>query len=340
MNTSSPSARRAYRQLGYLALAHAVVLLGSTALSITWDGPKKAWLVRLWVGLVTLWFLWPVALTLHRGRSILRFAALISLTAVLLWPSLRFYDMHAPEALGLPDGVRMNPLSAWTYFSAYRAGRAEAEKDGAAGILVIEEYGFGAGSGGQILRERYQIETRAIAQCAVDEKILGHAAGYNSVSEPEIHRRFGGDNIAAAREEGIRLQGEERDRHYQLFKNLTRRLSSIPPGAKVTTESVLPDPSRDWPLSDPIAEEELAQFVHAVEKCVVEAVPADTPAFKLSVNAELTPAACPTFEGSLRPSAPNGISEAIFNGLRTIPPPKWSIGGFYVHFDFAIREGR
>lgn len=338
MTTPSPSART-YNHLGYLALAHAVAVFGLAFLLLS--GTEVAWRLRLWVGLVTFWFFWPVVLALHRGRSAVRFAVFMLVAAVALFLPVRFYSMVAPQEFGLPWGVHMTPWSMWQYYSAYWAGRADAEKDVAAGILAIEEYGFGAGSGSSILRNRHQIEIRAVAQCMVDEKILGHAAGYNSVSEPEIDRSVGRDRVAATREEGSRLEAEARERHYQLFKDLTRRLSSIPAGAKVTTESVLPDPSRDWPLSDPVAEEELAQFVHAVEKCVVEAVPADSPSFKLSVRAEsLSTDKRPTFGGSASPSAPEAVYHIIFDSLHAMPVPKWSRGEFYVHFDFVIREGR
>jgi hypothetical protein len=214
MSTPSPSART-YKRLGYLALTHAVALFGLAALVLQNNG--LGWFRDLWVGLSTLWFLWPIVLVLHPGRSALRLTVFALLSAVLLFPSLLFYDRIAPDAFGLPDGARMNPLSAWMYFNAYRAGRVEAQKDVAAGILAIEEYGFLAGFGrdAELLCERYQIEVRPIAQCLVDESIFGHAAGYNKVSAREIDRRFGRSAIEATREEGYRLNKEERERQEQ-----------------------------------------------------------------------------------------------------------------------------
>lgn len=327
MSTPSPSAR-AYRRLGYLALFHAVAVFG-LAFLLRPGETEVAWRLRLWVALVTLWFFWPVALVLHRGRSALRFAVFMLLAVVVLFPSLWFYNMLAPDAFGLPDGVHMNPISAWMYFSAYRAGRAEAKKDIAAGILAIEEFGFSAGTGGQILRERYQIEVRAIAGCGVDDGILGHAAGYNSVSEPEIHRRFGRDHIAAARDEGAKLWDEKLKREQQFSKDLARRLSSLPPDAKIMTESIWPYVDEQL-LNDPAAEEELAPLVHAVERYLVEHVSKDAPPFKVYVSAKATPTSGPTFEILSINSPPTPIWENLHNNLQTIAAPCWSKGSLRV----------
>ncbi|MEY2483420.1 MAG: hypothetical protein QOK24_1948, partial [Verrucomicrobiota bacterium] len=239
MNTPWSHAR-AYRRLGYLALAHAAILFGIAAFLLKSGSTDSGglWFLRLWVGLVALWFLWPIVLALHPGRSALRLTVFTSIAAVLLLPSLRFFDMTAPWVLGFPDGVSLNPISSWQYFSAYRAGRFQAQKDRAAGILAIEEFGFGAGMATEILRERYQIEVRAVAGCLVNEKILGHAAGYNAVSEPEIDRRVGRKRVAEAREEAAKLATEEIARQRQFTEDLAKRLSSLPPDAKIKIESI------------------------------------------------------------------------------------------------------
>jgi hypothetical protein len=215
MNTPSPSAR-AYRRLGYLALAHAIALFGLGFL-LQEGGIEITWRLRLWLALITLWFFWPLILALHRGRSALRFAVFILLSAILLWPSLQFYNTHAPEAFGLPF-MNMNPVSAWKYSSAYLAGRSEAKKDVSAGILAIEDAGLLPGNerwDGPILRERYQIEIKTIAGSVVDEISLGHRDGYNSVSVGEIDRRFGWDRVDAARGEAFREQGVREEQSHQ-----------------------------------------------------------------------------------------------------------------------------
>ena len=295
MNTAS-SSDRAYRLLGYFALVHVVALLGLTALLLK-SRNEPEWLQRLWVGLVTLSFLWPIVLTLHRGRSIRRCIVIVSLGAILLYPTLRFYNTFAPETFGLPLGVQMDPRSLWVYYSAYRAGEAQAKKDVAAGILVIETYGFGAGGGpevGRILRERYQIEIKAISGCIVDEIILGHAAGYNSVSEHEIDRRFGKERVEAARAEGYKLANERREREEQYFKDLAHRLSSFSPDSKIILESVQPwvDGRREMSGGD---EPALGEFVHAIEKFIADAIPQEISALDLHVSATLTPTEPPRF---------------------------------------------
>jgi hypothetical protein len=155
MNPASSPARN-YRRLGYGAIAHAVAVLGLALFfgsGHTYE--SDLWFLRLWIGLVTLWFLWPVVLTFHCGRSVRRFVVFVSIATVLLLPSLRFCSMIAPWALGFPEGVTLDPLTNWRYFSAYRAGRAEAQKEVAAGILAMETFGFGAGGPAvKILRER------------------------------------------------------------------------------------------------------------------------------------------------------------------------------------------
>ena len=61
----------------------------------------------------------------------------------------------------------------------------------------------------EILRERYQIELRRIAgDTDVTEKVLGHAKGYNEISEAEVKRRFGGEILKTAEEEATKRYDE------------------------------------------------------------------------------------------------------------------------------------
>ena len=332
----SSSHARTYRRLGYLALMHAGVLVGLLAIWLRLQSEDEFWLQRLWVGLVTLWFLWPIVLALHPGRSALRLGVFALLSVVLLWPSLSWYDMIAAEALGLPKDAHMNPIEAWMFFSAYRTGRAEAQKDVAAGNLAIEEFGFGAGSGGQILRERYQIELRPIAQCLVDQRILGHAAGYNSVSEPEIHRRFGRERITAARDEGVKLAMEESAREHQFSEDLARDLSSLPPDGRIMAESIYlyVDEKR---LNDRATAEEFAPLLHAIEKYLLEQVPKDAPSCKFCVLAKSTPSSSPSFEISCQSGPmPQPEWESIYKNLQTIAVPGVSGGSLSASFHFVI----
>jgi hypothetical protein len=336
MKTSSPFAR-AYRQLGYLAIAHSVVLLGIAVffLTVRKHGRSRLLVSSALVGLVALWFLWPIVLALHPGRSALRLTVFVSIAAVLLLPSLRFFGMTAPWVLGFPDGVTLNPISSWQYFSAYRAGRFQAQKDLAAGILAIEEFGFGAGTATEILRERYHIEVRVVAGCVVDEKILGHAAGYNKVSQAEIDRRFGLKRLAEAQEEGAKLTTEEIARKRQFTEDLAKRLSSLPPDAKIMTESIWLYVDQQPLVNDPVPEAELALLVHAVEKYLVEHVPKDAPSFKLYVSVQATPTSDPKFGiSSWWNTPPKSVWENIHNNQQTIVAPGWNkgslTGGLYL----------
>lgn len=340
MNTSSPSAR-AYRRLGYLALAHAVILFGLTALVLEFES-DSFWLRRLWVSLVTLWFLWLPVLGLHPGRSLLRFTVWVSLSAFVLFPSWRFYDLFAPQTLGLPPFVHMTPWSMWEYYRAYLAGRAEAKKEVAAGVLIIEESGFGAGGGPhvqRILRDRYGIEIRAVAGCLVNERIMGHEAGYNSMSESEIDRRFGHERVEAAREEGYRIQQAESERYEQSVRDLTTRLSSLPGDGKVTTKLIRPYLDSQ-PLDNSVTEPDLATFVHTVEKCVVDAVAEETPAFDLHVSARVQPNTRPSFEMSGSLNSPQSAWKGVSDRLNALPAPQWSKGSLSVAFDFLVRPPR
>lgn len=334
---------RTYRHLVFLALAHAAVASGLLLSSVLWDkaGLEREGPTRSWVGLVTLWFLWPVVLMLHRGRSATRFALFALLAALLLLPSLYFYDMAAPPAFGLPWGVSLTPWSAWKYGVAYRAGRAEAKKDVAAGVLAIEEHGFGAGSGPhvELLCERYQIEIRGIAGCFVNETILGHAAGYNAVSRVEIDRRVGLGSVDEVREEGYQLADAQRTREEQYFKDLAKRLSGFSSDSKITLESVQPwmNDRREIDLQ---AEEELGQFLRDVERFISEVVPEDAPAFDLHVSATLTSTERPKFETSASLSSPRPVYDRIYKTLPNLPLPQWKQGRLSVALDFKIRETR
>jgi hypothetical protein len=85
----------------------------------------------------------------------------------------------------------------WTYSrSAYHRGRADAARDIANGTLAVEEYGLPADFQAsdiyrRILQQRYHITLRRVAGCEPDDAIVGHARGYNEVSQREIAHRYG-----------------------------------------------------------------------------------------------------------------------------------------------------
>jgi hypothetical protein len=85
--------------------------------------------------------------------------------------------------------------------SAYLAGKAAATEDLRNGKLAVETFGLPPRHDvyAEILKADYQVELRSIAGCLIDDKILGHAKGYNEISEAEIKRRFGADVFTKAR---------------------------------------------------------------------------------------------------------------------------------------------
>ena len=336
---ATDSARSVYRKAGWLALAHAAVALAILMVPLLYDqnGIERPLVARFWIGLVTLWFLWPLVLALHRGRTVRRLAVFAAISGLLLLPSLVVYNMEAPRAFGLPWGVALAPWSVWKYFSAYRLGHAQAKKDIAGGVLATEVYGFGAGFGHapRILRTRYHIETRPTAGCLVDERILGHAAGYNAVSEPEIDRRIGRSTVEAAREEGHKLDAEESARHDQYRKDLAKRLSHFPSKSKITLESVSPWMDNRLEI-DPASEQRLGEFIREIERFVAQAVPNDAPAFDLRVSATLTSTERPRFETSASLSAPTPVYDRIYQNLPNLPLPPWNQGRLSVGLEFKI----
>jgi hypothetical protein len=160
----------------------------------------------LWVAFVTSWLVWPVVLLLHRGRSLRRVVIPLLISLPLLWPAWRDYQISAPAAVGLPLGVRLSPRDLYDYFTAYRAGHAQAEKDLHAGLLAIETYGLAMPAAyTEILGERYHVQVRQIAGCTdVTAKVLGRAEGYNKLSKVEVRKRLGDGSLKAPKKKPLR----------------------------------------------------------------------------------------------------------------------------------------
>ena len=94
---------------------------------------------------------------------------------------------------------------------AYRAGRADAERDISRGVLAVESWGLIAdhavwSSFQLILKKKYGIIVRRVAGCEVDNFILGHGNGYNDVSKAEITRRYGPGLLDRVYEQAERQQ--------------------------------------------------------------------------------------------------------------------------------------
>jgi hypothetical protein len=263
----------------------------------------------------------------------------IAIGVIILLPTRRLYDWSAARVLGLPVFVHMTPTSIWKYYRAYFAGRTQAKKDIASGLLVIEESGFMAGGGADvdILRERYHIEVRALAQCVVDETIVGHEDGYNSVAAPEIDRRIGRDKVNAAREEGYQIAVARRQAEEQREKDLARRLTTLPPDSNLTLQAVSlysgehPDPTPD-------VEDDLRPFVHAVEQFIILRIPRDAPAFEMHISAALARSSRPKFETSGRGEIPRSVYDAIYKEIPGLPVAGWTRDDLRVTLNFATRQ--
>jgi hypothetical protein len=279
----------AYQAIALVAVLHCVVVW----VCFRFGGALKTWWgIRLWVGLFTLWPFWLVILLFHRGRKLWLAFVSITVSLLLLLPLLRFYDFFAGEKVfGWPRGFSVEPITAVAWTRAYLAGRTDAKKDIQNGRLVIEEYGFGAGTGNRfrILRDRYCVELKATAQCEVDCKILGHAVGYNSVSEPEIGRRYGPTAIRTVFEEGSSLDVEQWARQHQRERDWAKTVSSMPPDGKIVLswiklfdDNVLIE--TDLPATEM---SNVSNIVHWVESEVNSREPADAPEFKGQITVEL-----------------------------------------------------
>ena len=153
---------RTHRIIGGLAVVHAVIIAGIViGMRLRGCFPMSP----LWVAFVTLWLVWPVALLVHRGRSLLRVLIPVLISVLLIWWfAWSDYTISAPAAVGFPLGVSLYPGDLYDYFTAHRAGHAEAERDLRAGVLAVESYGPPLPPEyAHILRERYSIQLRPIA---------------------------------------------------------------------------------------------------------------------------------------------------------------------------------
>ena len=314
------------------AVVHSLALLGFTIL----DAP---WKERLWVGCATLWFFWPIVLVLHPGRSVRRLLVSLPLILILTLPSLRMYDSMAPFVFGWPEGLSPNPLSAAKWTRAYLAGRAEAKADLRQGHLVIEEFGFGAGSGHRfgIFRDRYRIELRATAQCVVDAAIEGRTAGYNSVSKPEIARRYGPNTIQEVTDEGCALDAEGTARREQHAKDLAKAISISPNKGNVSLTTVRLYVRESGSDEDPDPEEmaKVTEVVQWVENLFAAAVPEDAPPCQSHVSAAMSPTAPPKLEIVSSLSTPRPLHMQVYHQLEA-PPDVRSAKDISITMDFEL----
>jgi hypothetical protein len=107
MKTPAALARE-HRVLGCTAMLHSAVLLGlmigiDTGFFHHLGLPSWPWwLHHLWVGVASLWLLWPLILIMHPGASSLRIAVPIMVGTLFLLPCIRDYHQMVPVTFGVP----------------------------------------------------------------------------------------------------------------------------------------------------------------------------------------------------------------------------------------------
>lgn len=210
---ASPSQVRVHRILGCVAVLHGLLVAVPRFVGVY----ESIWSWWVWVVLATLWFFWPLVLAVHPGRSLLRIVVplILAYPGYFVWSSAYSHVVleafHLEESL--PWGVDLSPHSMLPYAFEYGVGWADAKKDAKAGRLILESYGFGTFTPGapnfsDSARQQYGIEINQVAGCGVNERIMGHAKGYNDATIKEIKRRFGGGVVAKAEEEEVQRQEE------------------------------------------------------------------------------------------------------------------------------------
>jgi len=163
---------------------------------------------RLWVGMATLWFFWPIILAVQIGSSPRRTYLAVGVAGVLLVLPMRMYlSIFAPGVFCPDDMISLSPYDLAPYAVAYARGWAESTKRRGADPIILEGYGMAGGItpaappfSSEVL-QKYRIQVEPIALCVVNSYLQGHARGYNTASVAEIKRRYGAGVIAAAKRE-------------------------------------------------------------------------------------------------------------------------------------------
>ena len=329
-----PRQTRNYRPLLYVAAGFAALLLVAAVVRYT-SSLGAQFVHALSIGLAALWVVSLLLFALYSASPTARLIVVLAIASVLLMPIVRLYSPPLGALLGLP--FNLDPLSVWSYGTAYQRGKADARKDIAAGVLAVETFGLGAGGRHvQLVRERFGIDTRIVAGCGVNDEILGHAAGYNKVSEAEIDRRFGLAAVEAVREEGARLDAEAYEEQKRADRRLAARVSSFSAQHHVVLTSLSVYPP-EAVAEGHVTEEELARIVHAIEAYVGPTVPADVGPFELRVHGQIAADASPTAETGGNGMLPQPIYMEIYERVKVLPDVRSKTGLSY-HMEFERRK--
>jgi hypothetical protein len=184
------------RIFGVIAVIHSALLVWVSILFLRGFGPSSEWHARIWVASATLWFFWPIILALHPAQSASRTLIPLAICAPLLFGWFRFYSaLWGPYVFGLPLGVHVSPFSVGRYAISYAEGCFEAEQALKHNEIVLEGYGFGffAPMAPKFERGEWQrlgIQKRSREGCNYNERIVGHAAGWNTATMKFICQRF------------------------------------------------------------------------------------------------------------------------------------------------------
>lgn len=92
-----------------------------------------------------------------------------------------------------------------------RAGESDASHDLARAVLAIETYGkpfICHKEYSDLLSERYGIQLRTVAGCAVSLRVMAHANAYDKIMNAEIERRFGTTSLRKTLADAARLYAD------------------------------------------------------------------------------------------------------------------------------------
>ena len=197
MNTDSKRCR-IYRALCIAAIVHAAVSLAMVFLVSsqgTW-----IWLPRLWVGLTTLWFFWPIIIALHAGRTArLAYLSTVASAVLLVLPIHGYLTLFAPSVLISENGPQsFHPYDVGLYLAGFVNGSLESIRCSRVRAVRVEGYGLGFNAPGMPpladeAARKYNIKQEPIAGCVIDSYIHGHAVGWNAISARVLKRRHGAD---------------------------------------------------------------------------------------------------------------------------------------------------
>ena len=152
-----------------------------------------------------LWFLWPFILVFHRGASVRRAYAFVTIGAVFpILPLDGPLDILARETFEPRYLSSFSAFYVGPYATAYARGWLKGKSRVGADPITLEGFGMGgdytpgAPAFSKEAKAKYHIEINTVALCGVTPFIEGHSHGFNTASVAEIKRRYGAEVVKAA----------------------------------------------------------------------------------------------------------------------------------------------